>query len=254
MSQDDSEVPERLHVVGGTELEQRLVQAAGREQPSPELSERMARAIGIAAPFAGGGPDVSTNAPQPVPAPAAGIVSRSLLPWISGGVVALVVAAGFVAMQPQTAPSEVPAEPTGAAAVPVAPTVPEPQPAEFPPARVAPTADEAARPATATSASRARVAPSAATGDLSEQIALVDDARAALASGAADRALASARDYQARYPSGTFRPEVTAIKIEALAKSGRTSEARTQAERFVATYGPGPLADRVRRVSGLGRP
>jgi transposase InsO family protein len=114
--------------------------------------------------------------------------------------------------------------------------------------------DRAAQALTASpvAAPRNRGAPT--TNDLAAQIALVDTARAALASGAATRALASVRDYQSDYPNGAFRPEVAAIKIEALMKLARRSEARALAERFRASYGPGPLADRVSRLVGAPQP
>jgi hypothetical protein len=90
--------------------------------------------------------------------------------------------------------------------------------------------------------------------DLASQIALIDAARAALAGGDSAGALASVRDYQGGYPNGSFKPEVAAIKIEALLKLGRKTEARALAERFSASYGPGPLADRVTRLLGAGQP
>jgi outer membrane protein assembly factor BamD (BamD/ComL family) len=86
---------------------------------------------------------------------------------------------------------------------------------------------------------------------LAAQIALVDAARAALAAGGGERALAIVRQYQGQYPSGAFRPEVTAVKIEALMKVGRKDEARVLAEKFVAANGPSPLTDRVSRLAGL---
>jgi hypothetical protein len=82
----------------------------------------------------------------------------------------------------------------------------------------------------------------------------VDAARSALASGSALRALSIVRDYQSQYPSGTFRPEVSAVKVEALVNLGRMTEARTLAERFVVAYGPGPLADRVARLAHIAEP
>ena len=42
--------------------------------------------------------------------------------------------------------------------------------------------------------------------------------------------------------------------IEALVKLGRKAEARALAERFVKSYGPGPLAERVSRLGGLADP
>lgn len=257
---EDEELPERLRVVGGNELEQRLVKAAGREQPSAELSERMARAIGIGAPVVGGLDALDGNAdgPAPAPAPPAAVASgplSSLLPWVGGAVIAVVASGVFVAVRSQSSSAPAPAvvAPSAvASAVVVAPVVP-PQPAEVSSPEASPAVASPA-PSLAPAAPRARSAPSASAGDLGEQIALVDEIRSALAANATERVLAKAREYQSRYPGGTFRPEVAAIRVEALAKAGRTGEARAQAERFLAAYGPGPLADRVRLVSGLSKP
>jgi hypothetical protein len=112
--------------------------------------------------------------------------------------------------------------------------------------------EPAPKPPTAAASPRSR--DSMTTNELGKQIALVDGARAALGSGGAARALGIVREYQATYPSGTFRPEVAAIKIEALLKLGRKTEARAAAERFAATYGSGPLAERVARLAGIAQP
>ena len=90
--------------------------------------------------------------------------------------------------------------------------------------------------------------------DVRDQIFLVDAARDAIASGAADKALALLRQYQDKFPGGVFRPEAAALKIEALARLGRGTEVRALANHFVAEYGDGPLADRVRIVAGSTSP
>jgi outer membrane protein assembly factor BamD (BamD/ComL family) len=82
----------------------------------------------------------------------------------------------------------------------------------------------------------------------------VDAARGAVSKGAGDRALELLRQYQDRYPAGSFHPEVAALRVDALMKLGRSAEARAAAERFVAEFGRGPLADRVLRVAGLAQP
>jgi outer membrane protein assembly factor BamD (BamD/ComL family) len=82
-------------------------------------------------------------------------------------------------------------------------------------------------------------------------VALIDAARSALSSGMADRALDALAQYQSRYPAGSFRPEATALRVEALARSGRSAEARALAERFVSEHPGSPLADRVARAAGL---
>jgi outer membrane protein assembly factor BamD (BamD/ComL family) len=83
---------------------------------------------------------------------------------------------------------------------------------------------------------------------------LIDGARSAMGAGAGGRALDILGQYQSKYPAGSFRPEAAALKIEALVKLGRTAEARTLAERFVAEHGGTPLAERVARLAGLPGP
>jgi hypothetical protein len=41
------------------------------------------------------------------------------------------------------------------------------------------------------------------------------------------------------------------LRIEALDHLGRTAQARTLAERFIAAHPDSPLADRVARVTGV---
>jgi hypothetical protein len=256
MSKMDSELPERLTSTGATGLERRLLRAATNEQPTRELSERMARGIGVALPAIGAGGAASLSAKSATAATKATVSSNSLLPWISGALTAALAVGGLVMLRPgptpaaapsRTAPAASQASPAGAASA--LPT------AKAPVLDVAPQkaiAEPAPRPPAAAASSRSR--DSMTTNELGKQIALVDGARAALGSGGAARALGIVREYQATYPSGTFRPEVAAIKIEALLKLGRKTEARASAERFAATYGSGPLAERVARLAGIAQP
>jgi outer membrane protein assembly factor BamD (BamD/ComL family) len=71
-----------------------------------------------------------------------------------------------------------------------------------------------------------------------------------MAAGASERALETLQRYLSKYPTGSFRPEATALKIETLVRMGRTKEARALADRFVADHRGSPLA---RRVSELTR-
>ena len=73
----------------------------------------------------------------------------------------------------------------------------------------------------------------------------------AMAAGADRRALETLRHYRDRYPAGSFRPEASALEIEALMKLGRADEARALAERFVAQHRGSLLARRVADVAGL---
>jgi hypothetical protein len=255
MTRPGSPFPPRLRSEGGTPLEQRLLNAATRQEPSPELSARMAAAIGVVAP---------APAPAPSPEPSAGMAgtgtvapkaavgTSTLWPWVSGFVIVAVTGA-IVALRPsgETLPS-----------TPRAPSVVEARPAAPAPRA---TTDEAKESESVVAAAKAgRVAPNegavrprpegatASSSAISEQIALVDAASAAVSAGAGERALAVLREYQSKYPAGSFRPEVSALRIEALMLVGRREEARSLAKRFVSQY-KGPLADRVARVAGLPR-
>jgi outer membrane protein assembly factor BamD (BamD/ComL family) len=90
-----------------------------------------------------------------------------------------------------------------------------------------------------------------ATSDLRDQVAFIDTAREAISAGGSRRALEILRRYLDKYPAGSFRPEATALKIEALMKLGREAEARALAERFLAEHRGSLLARRVADVAGL---
>ena len=242
MSKQETDLPERLRAAGATQLERRLLEAAGCEEPSRDLSERMARAIGVS--LVAPGSAATGSAKTGTAASKATSASSSLVPWVSGAVVAVgVIVGGYVAMNPGVKSSAPPAVTAPALSPPVELVKPlaAPQPADAP--------QNTGEESPAKSAPSPRGRRGTAAGELSNQIALVDAARNALASGEAQRALSIVRDYQSEYPTGTFRPEVAAVKIEALVKLGRTAEARTLAERFVGAYGAGPLAERVARLA-----
>jgi hypothetical protein len=259
MKKHESGLPERLSTAETIGLERRLREAASHEQPSPELSKRMASAIGISMPIAGnaavatksaaGG--TSTAAPKTVTA------SSSLLPWALGTLATAMVVIGVVVASRSNSGSR--ATPSSAAHVgpvlaapalaPSGPVPAEPTPPEAP---TMPANDDALDTHAPGSPQRARERTDA--GDLSDQLALVDAAHRALGSGDARGALSLTRKYQAEYPSGTFRPEAAAIRIEALVNAGRATEARALADKFATAYGPGPLADRVAALVSARQP
>ncbi|MBN2574731.1 MAG: hypothetical protein JXP73_09205 [Deltaproteobacteria bacterium] len=239
MSHPTEDPPARLRVADGTDFERRLLDAAASEQPPPELSARMAAAIGISAEASAVTLAASAATGTSTKGAAA---SRVLLPWISAGVVVLGIG-GFVGIRAWTSS--------------VAPTPRAPPPAAAP--AMAPPPPGSARPiepAVPGEAARALAAPpvarrrqvAATAPALREQIALLDAARAATAAGAGERALVHLRRYEARYPAGAFRPEAGALRIEALVELGRMDEARALVEQFVAEHGASPLADRVARL------
>jgi hypothetical protein len=87
-----------------------------------------------------------------------------------------------------------------------------------------------------------------ARGSFSDELALVSAARAALETGNAPACLRTVERYDERFRSGIFAQEIEVLRIEALAASGETARATTRAERFLATSGRSPYADRVRSL------
>ena len=188
-------------------------------------------------------------------ATAAGSAS-SVLPWISvAGIVVVIIAGAVVGTQawrksarpsPAPAPAAIRLGPESGAGT------ERPGPDSTADATEAATSrnQALARPVP----SRRRAGAPASPPDLRDQTSLIDGARNGLASGAAEKALTLVRQYQQRYPGGIFDPEAAALRIEALVRLGRSSEARGLAERFVATQPAGPLTERVKAVAGLARP
>src|SRR3954467_5097463 len=114
MSKQETDLPERLRREGATDLERRFLEAAGREQPSLDLSERMAQAIGIS--MSAPGLTAPDGAKTGSAAVNAANTSSSLVPWVSGALVAVGIAVGaFMAMPPSAKPSV--ASPTPSASV-----------------------------------------------------------------------------------------------------------------------------------------
>lgn len=95
----------------------------------------------------------------------------------------------------------------------------------------------------------ARPLPSAAKPSLEDQLARMDRARAALGRGDGAAALSEVGRYQSAYPNGALLQEARVIRILSLDQLGRTSEARTEAKRFVSKYPNSPHAQRLERLT-----
>jgi outer membrane protein assembly factor BamD (BamD/ComL family) len=87
---------------------------------------------------------------------------------------------------------------------------------------------------------------------LTEEVAAILSVRAALRQGQAARALALLDDHDRRFPRGTLGIEVELLRIEALALSGATGEARARAQRFIALHPDTPYVRRARVHAGAG--
>ena len=246
----DSKLPTQLRVVGATDLERRLLDAASRELPSVELTRKMQQALGLS---------IAASAMTAAAVKSSGAATTALTtgapafawPAISVGVLALAVTGAVVGLRStashQAAPRPVATAP--AVVLGPAPVAPEPLAAPVP----APAARAFERPASIPAPARAHhhALAAAIPSELRAEIALVDAARSAVSTGADDRALVLLNRYDTSYRAGTFRPEAAALRIEALDHLGRTAQARTLAQRFIAAHPDSPLADRVARVTGV---
>jgi hypothetical protein len=239
MNRPTADAPDRLLTADGTEFERRLLEAALQKKPSPAASARMAGALGVTATVTVTATAAKTMAAGAAASKVTVAAGSTLWPWVSAGVLGLVVAGAVVGTRARHAPAR---EPRPSPSV-AAPSSPVPQPEVQPAAVVDVQAPSPAAP------SRRHAAPAA--GDLSDQIEFIDAARAALSVGADRRALELLRHYQERYPTGSFRPEATALRVEALVKLGRQAEARSLAEKFVAEHRGSLLAERVATLAGL---
>ncbi len=90
--------------------------------------------------------------------------------------------------------------------------------------------------------------PSAST--LASEISSIDGAKRALASGDATEALRRVDAYDVSFPRGTLAAEATALRIEALAHSGRLVDARAELARFRASHPSSPLLENLAPLVG----
>jgi hypothetical protein len=82
-----------------------------------------------------------------------------------------------------------------------------------------------------------------------EELALVEQARAALAKGHGRECLEAVTSYEKRFANGgLFVEEVEVMHIEGLAMSGDHVQARARGTRFLAGHRQTPYGERVRRV------
>jgi hypothetical protein len=98
-----------------------------------------------------------------------------------------------------------------------------------------------------TAKSSAAPAASAEDNSPAAELALLEKAQDALRSRPAE-ALALTNEHARRFPKGSYAQEREVIAIEALAKTGRTAEARARADRFKRAF-PGSAS--IRRIDAI---
>jgi hypothetical protein len=242
MSRPPVDLPERLLTADATDFERRVIEAALQKKPSRAASARMASALGVTMSISGTTAAAKTVATNAASNATAGAGAATTWPWVSLGVIGLVVGA-VVGVRTWNASRP---QPTPTALALLAP----PRPPDSPRGAI-PRVGQIAEPVPSPVAAVHRGHVAIATGDLRDEISFVDAARTATSSGDGRHALEILGRYRDKYPYGSFRPEATAIRIEALMKLGRASEARALATRFVAENRGSLLAGRVAELVGL---
>jgi hypothetical protein len=88
-----------------------------------------------------------------------------------------------------------------------------------------------------------------ASHSLAGEIAAVDRAKRALASGDASGAMRELDAYELAFAHGALLPEAQALRIEALARSGRNAEARARLDAFRAEHPDSPLLEALSLIA-----
>ena len=245
----NDERPSAFH--GTSSLGSTLLSAGRDEWPSEEALARTLTAVGAGAAVvavtgaaAGAGLSAGTAAKG-----SAMIVSfGSVMKWLGVGALSGVVVAGVAhGVTPKPPPRAV-VERAAPVAAPRAHAL-EAARAREPKAELTPPlADEARKPVVARAAPRALADPVLSNAPLAAEVALVDRARASLASGSPARALEDLRDYETAFREPRLEPEVLYLRMEAELAAGNQAGARRVAAESLRRFPRSPHAARARQV------
>lgn len=240
------------NILERTEFEQRLMDAAGAERPSPELSARMAGALGIPV-----GPGA---APLPAAKLSSGLLSTGVIAAALGGAFglwALLHPAPEPSPQRAVHPAQAASKPAPREVEPIAPHGPHIGVLEGAPAAPQEPADKVAQPTANPVANASKgggeVTPSVERSDLREEIRAIDAVRSALSGRDPALALSLLRGYASKFPNGTFRQEATVLRVEALEQSGQHQKAQALSRDFQSKHPTSPLSERLSRQSGANK-
>ena len=235
--------PPRLLSDNGTPFERELLRSWDLEQPSERARAGALAAVGLAA-GAAGAAKVAAGATL---APKGIWLGGALTKWALLGLfgvgaagAAFVYAHGRHVSSPQTATTrtalvESPAPPPAPAVSEVSAVAPAPVTTAVPAPVVTVPAHPSKHPAPAASA-------------LAEQVATLDRARTALASGDGATALREIAACEARYPRGALVEEAEVLRIEALLAEGDRAAAARLGARFLSAHPKSPHAVHVRSL------
>jgi hypothetical protein len=232
-----------------------LLSAGRDEEPSDEALARTLATVGAGAAVVALTTGVAAGASMSMSTAAKGSVAlgsfTSLVKWLGIGALSGTVVAGITHA---VAPAPVAAPLVNAPVVAVVPAAEHAS--ESPPARsmnlesaeAIPTEEEPPKPAVLRTEPRSEPEPAAAKAPLAAEVALVDRARASLASGAPARALEELSHYETSFRDPRLLPEVLFLRLEAHLASGDTARARQTAEQSLRLFPRSPHAARAREV------
>jgi hypothetical protein len=83
---------------------------------------------------------------------------------------------------------------------------------------------------------------------LAEEVAILDQARAAAAQGDSVGTLKLTNRYKRQFPNGTMAPEAQLLQVEALVRTGQTAAAAPIARQLLQAAPNGPHAERIRAL------
>jgi hypothetical protein len=226
--------PERLLDAGASPFERYLLDAAANEKPPLELVSGMQAGLGLG---------VKTGAI------ASAVGGSGVASYVAVAVVGFgAVLAGYMALQSPAKSQSMPASKP-------APTVvaaPVAAPVEAAPAAEAPAA---AKPEEAAPVPKkvSTVSKSSAGDELRQELKLLDEARAALKSGAPARARSLLEQHARRFSNGSFRQEADVLRVETLERLGERQKAASLAREFLSEHPESPHVERVGKAANGAR-
>lgn len=236
-----------------TPLERLLLDASRSEQPSEEHRAKLRTALGIglsgtAAPSTGSaGGEGSAVGPT-----AAGSSKLAAIAKLAAAAAA--AAACALSVFALSRPLPKPAIKLGASVPPHA-QVTSPAPAltqapSVPPISPLPPPEASdAKPSSGSSSSQSPRMAASTTENLSEQIRLIETARAGVAAHDAKAALDALDGYAARFPRGSFGQEATVLRIRALEQAGDLARAGAMAKAFITRFPESPHVARLKPIA-----
>jgi hypothetical protein len=237
-----------------TPLEKLLLDASRAEQPSDDHKTRLRAALGIGLPLSG---PLSAPPPMAAPgqaaatgtAPTATLGKSAVYAKLALGVgIAALIGVLALTRQHDSAPAPVAPVKSPVAVEVVAPPVAAPAQEATPAVSPLPPVEA---PAPAARGARSDASASA-TADLSEQIRLIEAARAGVAAHD-PRAASSALDsYAAKFPRGSFGQEAMVLRIRAIDQSGDSARATALAKSFVTRFPNSPHVARLKPIAERG--